>query len=195
MKKRNLMNDIILAIFLSVLISSCSSISIPKGINDKNVEKPSVNESIIVIGTKPEYAKVIIFEGVIKNGIFRQAFNEAATIADVPENGYLIAKATAGKTLAITVINDTKTSDFFSHYFICGETKTVAFDVPAGKVIYITDLEYPLESKGKNIVYIDNFTGAQKYIDSNFINLKNSLEKHNVNYIPTAKPCELLNHF
>lgn len=150
----------------------------------------SNNESVFVIGASPENYHVIFFAGDIKEGVFHKGYG-AAVLSSSADNGYLVGKSAAGKTLAITTVGlkQAKT-DMTAQWFVpCGKVKTLAFKVPEGKAIYLADIKYEAKNGQLKTDYLQDFAKARDYIDRTYPALRGKLEMAQVDFVPTTEPC------
>jgi len=183
------MNKLTLLSSLSfLLLSGCIS----KGVLEKNVKLESGDETVFVFGVQPDNFRISVFPGSVKDGEFKQNPFRTATVYSAASDGYVLGKANAGETLAITNIRfvSAKGNVLGSDFKPCEGTKALVFDVPPGKVIYITDVRYFFsQDDGLNYKYTANLEAAQQYIDSNYPNLKGRLEIWDYRQLPVSESC------
>lgn len=107
----------------------------------QNASGPAADESIIVVGIAPAEFNLGFFPGETRNGVFSVDKWAMATVMGHPENGYLVGRAAAGKTLAITAVVHRLDSIRQYGFDACGSMKTHTWQVPAGKVLYLGDFD------------------------------------------------------
>lgn len=184
------MKNNFVALTAVLLISGCASLDF--GRVGKDVLLPSSEHSIIVLGVAPSDYTVSIFPGQMKDEIFNQSLWKSAAISGAPIDGFVVAQVTSGQTLALlkTYRVDKDGSGIpFTLFEICGKEKTMVFEVPKGKIIYIGDIQYKQLEKQVQTRYGQNFESAKRYIDSHYPNLRDRLELGKVDLIPTNVPC------
>jgi len=181
------MKKIAFIIITSFLLSSCVS----KGLLKQDARLTSSDESVFVLGLSPENYSVFIFKGEIKNGRFDKNIFVSSIAYGTADNGYIVSKAPARETFAVTLISIGEKKDSISgtSYVPCRDAKTITFKAPAGKVIYLGDVEYVLEGGAVTTKYGNNFDAAEKYINDKYPHLRGKLEYQPYKLLPTTLPC------
>jgi len=75
---------------------------------EKGIPAPTQKESIFVLGVAPDNHRVMIFPGSTDTGFFAQNQWLPAAFYGGAEGGFIVGKAKAGSTLAITDVRVTK---------------------------------------------------------------------------------------
>jgi hypothetical protein len=173
-------------IFLSAsLLSGCFSMSTL----EKNATLEN-DESIFVIGMKPENFRLSVFAGDIKNGEFKTNFMRSIAVFAFPEKGYVVAKGHVGDTLAIISVTPYEKGAFLKPlYIVCSGEKMLTFKIPPGKVIYISDLLFSHSGSGFAISYSQDLGSARQYMDKNYGTLKGKLEAWPSEFVTSNKEC------
>ncbi|RXZ36284.1 hypothetical protein D9O50_07015 [Oxalobacteraceae bacterium CAVE-383] len=184
MTYKNLFISIV--VFLSTsLLSGCFSMSTL----EKNATLEN-DESIFVIGMKPENFRLSVFAGDIKNGEFKTNFMRSIAVFAFPEKGYVVAKGHAGDTLAIISVTPYEKGAFLKPLYItCSGEKMLTFKIPSGKVIYISDLLYSYSGSGIAVSYKQDFDSARQYMDKNYATLQGTLEAWPSEFATSNKEC------
>ncbi len=152
---------------------------------------PSADDAYYVIALKPNTINLDIFEGTVKDGVFSTGFKWVDHWYSSDDNGFLVVKARGGATYGVVMIALT-----FSRGSIFGQSytpnaRTMVFDVPAGKVVYITDVGFsPSTDRGRypgpGLVpsYRQNFAAAQAYMREHYPLLAGKLEQGSFRFVP-----------
>lgn len=151
----------------------------------------SNGESVFVIGVSPENYRILVFPGHInKNFVFEQSKWRSAALYAGPEEGFVVGKATTGDTLAITRIRvvDDKGSVLGADFAMC-DSRTMVFQVPAGKVIYLGDVHFENLGRRLGMRYADNFPAAREYITHRYPKLRDRLEPWKYDLLATDVSC------
>lgn len=180
---------IIILSALAMLLSACVSL----GRLDKNATLSSGQKSVFVLGVAPENFRLSIFPGSIDDGRFRQSPWRPAAIYGAAKNGYLVGEASAGETLAITLVQVVKDKDsiFGQHFVPCRNGKTMAFRIPRGRVIYLGDVQYEVAGGHLGMKYSQDIDAARKYIREYYPRLRGRLEPWKYRLLPTNAACQM----
>jgi hypothetical protein len=175
-----------LAVVLA-LVGACTSM----GRLDKEAGLESDRESVFILGVAPENYRISAFPGSVKDGRFHQNPLRPAAVFGAPEDGYVVGKAAAGDTLAITFIRRVKDKDSIlgADFAPCAENKTMTFAIPGGKVLYLGNIEYEFAGKALNVRYSQDVAAAKKYVDEHYPRLRGRLEPWKYDLLPTDAPC------
>jgi hypothetical protein len=181
---------IFLAGFLLIFCAGCAG-SIGRVDRDATVDSNS--DSYFVIGVKPEFTQVLIFKGWVTEAGFYQNPLLPATVSYPVEGGFIVGKTHAGAINALTkAILYSRKSDWGVGGMVhCKDSKSLVFVAPAGKVIYLTSLNYRWEVGGLIEEYRQEFSAAKAYMESHYPNLAQKLEigKFDLMHVTTEK-CE-----
>jgi len=169
-----------------VLLAGCTSI----GRMEANVQPPTKDEFIFVIGLAPDNYRVGIFGGTEKNGRFTQNWLPAVFYGGA-QGGYIVGKGNAKATLAITGVQVTANDKTIvgSDYQACGGAEAAVFNGAPGKVIYLGDVEFRYAGKGLDRRYSNDLEKARSYLAAAYPALAGKLEQGSYRLLPTDLAC------
>jgi hypothetical protein len=148
------------------------------------------DESIFVIGVKPKNFRISVFPGSVDDGVFTQSLLRSAVVFAFPEDGYVVAKAHAGDILALTMATPYEEGEFLRRpYGACDGRSAPTFNVPSGKIIYLTDVSYRYSGTGIATSYAKDFESARRYIDQSYGQFKGKLEEWPSELLSVNKSC------
>lgn len=175
------------ALMLVIALSSCTSM----GTLDSNVAPPDDSHTLFVIGVQPQNVRVMIFRGDVADGKFTKSGIAAATFFGAPQNGFILGETHAGSTLAVVFVSmPSGPNDISAPLFApCGEAKTIVFNSPPGKVVYVGSATYRPNGNGFLPDYHNDLGAAQKFISENYPRLAGSLESSPYDLMPTTMRC------
>ena len=183
-----------LALCLASLLGFLSACTAPtKKVNLENtVSFPNKDEAIVVIGIKSEGFVVTVSPGKVdESRMFSVNQWSQPTMVGGPVNGYMVFRATAGDRLAITGVtfNLQNGTPSGTRYAPCQGGLAFTFIVPAGKVIYLSDVNFTLKGLKTAVDYPYDFEAARRYIDANYDDLRGRLETSEYDLIPSRDRC------
>jgi hypothetical protein len=160
---------------VAFLCTSCATITIGRA--DSDASLGSGDDTYFVVGVQPETAAVSFFRGSIEGGTFRQNPLLPANFRGTPEDGYVVSRTHGGETLAITYIAvPNKGFPPMLLFVPCRDSRTLVFNAPGGKVIYLGDVSY-YGAGGRLEASIGwNFEGAKAFMASHYPKLADKLE-------------------
>lgn len=180
-------HNTLFGVVVTLILSACTSV----GRLEKGASLNTADESIIVLGVAPSNYRISLFPGERKDGVFHQNIFRPAVVYSAAEDGFIITKAKAGDTLAITNIRlvENKESIYGPDFGPCDGKKTMVFDVPAGKVLYLGSIEY--EHAGKNLLikYGHDVDAARTYFDKHYPLMLGRIEPWLFDLLPTTLKC------
>jgi hypothetical protein len=181
------MRKILCILCVLIFLGACASV----GKLDKSVALNVGSESIFVIGVAPENYIISIFPGTVKNGEFNQNVTRSPSFLGHPDGKYIVAKASAGEILALTrfAVAKDKDSNVGPRIRFCEGMETMSFEVPAGKVIYLGDINFEESGDRIKMNYTSDIASAKQYVDREFPNLKNRLESWKYQMMPVNANC------
>lgn len=182
------MRRVILISAVTLLLGACTSL----GVLDKNATLDSNQHSIFVLGVAPENYRVSVFPGSVKDGVFRQNPWLPATVYGAGDDGYLVGEASAGDTLAITIVRVVKDKDAFfqgTNFVPCHGAKTMTFSIPGGKVLYLGNVHYQFVGNLLRVDYNQDIDSAREYMDKNYPKVRGRLEPWKYQLLPTTAFC------
>lgn len=149
------------------------------------------DESLVVIGVNPSDAVgLYIFPGEIVNGQFEVSIMSNAVISGKGQDGYLVTKAKAGKTLGIV--------NFFVYgegpltgrpYKACAGHKVLTFKVPPGQLIYLGDFDYTTASGKLTAQVHEDLPKAASFVRKNYSEINGQLVQAQNQWVPINRPC------
>lgn len=181
------MKKVIFLLSMTLLLSACTSM----GRLAKDARLDSDKESVFVIGVAPENYRISVFPGSIKDGRFHQNQIRSAAVFGAPENGFVVGKASVGDTLAVTnirVVKD-KSDVLGADFTACNDAKTMVFNIPGGKVLYLGNVEYKFGNKQLTVKYRQDLDSAKKFINENYPNLRGRLQSWDYQLLQTNASC------
>lgn len=166
-----------------VILSICAIFSTTGCVSFSNLEKSATlahnsQDAIIVLGAKPRFRVAIapgeIIEGKVKIGAM-------AAINTYPEEGYIVGRVSAAMFpneyhIQLILPEGISGGAFGQAYGPCGDDQVLSFHAPAGKVIYVGDVEYSQESGRLAIKYSDDIDRARDFMKRHYPALANQLE-------------------
>lgn len=175
------------ALSLISLLGACATGEVTPG--NANL---APGETFFVLGVRPENIQVHIYPGKVQGGFFYLNEMRSAVVGGTAPDGYIVGKAKAGDVLAITEIVVLKNANnvFGKNLSPCGLAKTIVFQVPADKVIYLTDVGFRPTGDGMSPDFREDLPGARAYLESHYSPFAARLESHVYQLLPTAQPCQ-----
>jgi hypothetical protein len=170
----------------AVLLSACTSIH---RLSSTQSFDPNT-ESVVVLGLQPDNHRIQIFPGTVQGDQWHEKLG-IATFFGSAERGYVLAKAPNDTALAVSMIRvvaDEK-QILGTKYTPCGNSRTVVFQVPRGKVIYLADFYYQQAGDRLQLEYAADLARARRYVDDNFPALRGRLEQGQFSLMQTAFKC------
>ncbi|WP_041675139.1 hypothetical protein [Ramlibacter tataouinensis] len=170
---------------LVALLTGCGTGALLK----RDSRGPSPDESVVVIGVTPNF-RLHVLPGEEVSGSFSKSQWFGPVINGVAEDGYIVATVKPGRLLAITDVFATNNGGFSGRrYVACGGTRTPVFQVPAGKLLYLADIDYVPSGSKLSIRYRDRLAAAEEHIRAHYPQLKGKLEPLEYRALPTADGC------
>lgn len=150
------------------------------------------DESIVVLGVKPPGYRVQLFPVSVKEGRFTANLLDNAVVNGIPTDGYLVSKVKAGQLLGLTRIIPPKTNALTPEIFRpCGDGTGLVFEAPqAGKVGYLTDVEYVRIGNRLEVRYTEDTERAQAYLRAQFSGLPGPVQRHSIQFLNAAASCD-----
>lgn len=146
---------------------------------DKNATlDKKANEAIIILGVHPRY-RVAIGRGLITDGKIKIGNGGFATLNTFPEGGYIVDKVPAASfpdEYHIALILPEGIGGFVPMYSPCGDEKAISFAAPAGRVVYIGDINFSAADGQLEIDYSMNPGAARQFLVRQYPQLAARLE-------------------
>lgn len=170
---------------IALACAGCTSV----GRIDATAAAPSGNQTYFVFGVTPDNVRISIYPGDIENNRFAMNNWLPAAFYGAAEHGYIVGGAHEGETLAITVLQvvASQTSIGGSPYAPCGDSRTIVFKVPAGKVVYITDVNYRWMGDGLVPSFGTNLEAARTFLKEHYPLLADRLEQGTFEFMATTR--------
>lgn len=169
-----------------VLLVGCTSI----GRMEADVQPPTKDQFIFVIGLAPDNYRVGIFGGTEKNDRFTQNWLPAVFYGGA-QGGYIVGKGNPMATLAITGVQVTANDKTIvgTDYQACGGAEAAVFNGEPAKVIYLGDVEFKSSGKGLDRRYSNDLEKARSYLSTAYPALAGKLEQGSFRLLPTDVAC------
>lgn len=160
---------------------------------DRNAHVVPNGDSYIVFGLKPETVRLTISDGTVKDGTFTGRAAGALPVYGPADDGFIVFKAKPGETLAIigAQILGKSTDTNGPRFNPCEET--VAFNVPAGKVLYVASVAFGISPDasyvpGGQIVpsFYTQIGAARQFLLEHYPDLAPDLEMGKVEFLKLA---------
>jgi len=149
------------------------------------------NETVVVLGVASNQDYLGIFAGTARgDGRFQQGL-AAAKISGNANDGYIVAKAAPGQTLAITLVRRKAEPGnvLDSRFQSCGGQPVLTFEVPSGRVIYVGDVRYTPAKGWLTQEVLQNPRAAAAYIDRAYPALRGRVESWPTRMLPISTTC------
>ena len=153
---------------------------------DSNAAPPSGGDAYYVIGVAPVDVRLEIADGTVKNGALNLAFFRLVTPSYMPApGGYIVVKAVGGTSYGVL-----SAGMMFGNRSVLGDFyqpagRTLVFNVPAGKVIYVTNLVYRRIGGGSLAMdQAPNVEGARALMRQHYPQLADRLEQGRIGFLP-----------
>lgn len=176
-----------------LLFTGCAT----KQIESNYSLKKGDTETVFVMGVNSDRYKLLMWPGDVEGEAFviEDAWKNAAHY-DTAKNGYVVSSVTGNDHVGFKAVEllskDKKRSVLFQKF--CQGMKTPVFSVPAGKVVYVGDINFIFEKGFIKYSMHSNFKKAKEFINKNYPNLKGKLEKTDLQFLYSMKPCQETNN-
>lgn len=165
------------------LTAGCST-NIPR-----TAGNPEPTESILIFGVKPENARLALHPGEVIDGKFKQNWflDTQAKLHDTPQDGYVTAKVKTGQALAMTTVQMSIGGGLWGPVFsFCGNPRLLTFDVPAGKVAYVADIEFVQLGNSLKPRFSRDIEAARRHFKENHPNVTDEVVQLDPQFIPAS---------
>jgi len=152
----------------------------------KKTESVATDETVFVIGVQPSLSLTLV-QGKIQNGKF-DPINGAGGYANDPEEGYMITKVKPGEVLGLTQVHILR-GTLHPRYIACEDKKSMVFNVPKGKIIYLANIQYTENRSGVSLEYLDKYNEATEYVNREYPALRKRLVKWKYELLPVDDSC------
>lgn len=149
---------------------------------------PTSEESVVVMGVNQGY-RVMVFPGEIVDGSFKQNPWLGAVINGVAADGYIVAKVQSGQVLGLTSVTALEEGLWGKGYNACGGARVPVFQVPKGKLLYLTHVRYEPSGGKLSVRYENRIDAAAAYVRNYYPQLKSELLQVPVEALRTAGTC------
>jgi len=156
---------------------------------------PTEKQSVYVLGVVPSTNRLTVFPGNTSDGKFNRSKLLPANFYGNPQGGFIVGKAKAGQTLAVIMVRVTANeNDILGWDFKpCGNLKTLVFEAPAGKVVYLGSIQYIVNGGDLDIKYSNDLEQARRYLANAYPALESHLEQGSFELLPTSQSCSSVN--
>jgi hypothetical protein len=156
-----------------------------------NTGLPSEAETFFVLGVTPPNYRVVVRAGTVTDRGFNIADFQPVKANSAPTNGYVVWKGEKGESMAITHIirQDAHGKSVGRPFVPCDKHKTMVFESPGGKVIYLGHVKYQVDGDRLMVVYEKDFEAAKSYIDKAYPSLREQVTDGRYALLPTTEPC------
>lgn len=172
---------------LVALLTGCGTASVLRP--DAN-QQASGEESIVVFGLNRNY-RIHMFTGERLPAGFRKDFI-GTVVNGESTDGYLVAKLRPGQVLGLMSVFQKQEGDLFpSRGFTACGNRALVLEVPrAGKMYYVTDIEYSSGGNRLNVRYANRITDAAEYVRTRYPQLRGDLEQLAFEFLPALNGCD-----
>ncbi len=175
-----------LLLLLSALLGGCGTAAVLQ----KDSAGPGPDESVIVIGVKPDTFRLHLREGTYASGgVTLDRVWGSAAINGVAKDGYLVARAKAGQVLVVSDIYANYESGRGGSYGACAGNRALVFEVPKGQIAYVSDLEYEERDKKLWVRYVNRLAAAQEHVRANYPRLTQEVQALKAQTLPVHTKC------
>lgn len=181
----------ILAILLSCAMVACTSL----GRLEQGASVVSPPESVFVLGVSPEGYRVMIFQGSLaKDGSFSKSKWNNANFAGHPDEGFVVASASAGQILALTDVTVVKDKETLlgARFNPCEGKMALTFtpDPVGGKVLYLGRVHFDRDENGLRPSFsTDGLESAKQYMAQHYPKLAANLQEWKYEMRPISDSC------
>jgi hypothetical protein len=172
-----------LYILSTLMLSSLSGCITMSNLPRTEAGPTSSDETIVVLGVQPRY-RVALSKGTANGESWSLDQLSLATTNSFPENGYIVVKVpsrTGSDTYGISQILPEGIGGFVPRYVPCNGQGIITFDAPAGKVVYVGDIEYARDGDKLRYIYSSNPEQARRFVAEQYPALSTRLELHKAN--------------
>ncbi|HWA92145.1 MAG TPA: hypothetical protein VG889_19060 [Rhizomicrobium sp.] len=159
---------------LLIVLASCQHTGSPGawGYVEPSESDVSDKTGYVLIGMPSPPGLVLFYAGKVEDGHFNESIWTRATYAGMGEDGYVLFKAPAGATIAMTDIK----VDGFHRYVTQKDTKIPVFTVQPGIVLYATDILTVPTKDALQLTYSRNLEAARAYMSTHHAPLAAKLQ-------------------
>lgn len=160
----------------AVLVAGCVTTS---NLSPGDAVRVTPGESVVVIGVKKNY-RIGIQKGNVEGESWK--YDQMSVLASntFPDQGYIVQRLTPrakGENYAIAQILPEGIGGFTPRFSPCNGQDVLTFEAPAGKVIYVGDVDYLRTGDLMSFAYSRDINSAKSHIEKNFPNLASKLEQ------------------
>lgn len=152
-----------------------------------NSGPPSGTDAYYVIGVAPKDVRLSIVGGTIRDGALHLPFIQLGAPSYMSDDGgYIVVKAEGGTSYGIVSAGLMFGSQSVLGEFYQPTGRTLVFNVPAGKVIYVTNLSYSRTGGGVlGMTQAPNINDARAFMRQHYPQLADRLEQGQFGFLPT----------
>ena len=151
-----------------------------------NSAPPSGDDAYFVLGVTPENVRIDIVDGTIRNGAFNLPFIRLMTPSYMPSpGGYIVVKAKGGASYGLLTAGMMFGDQGVFGEFYQPSGGTLVFNVPVGKVIYVTNIVYHRNSGYRLMMdQAPDRQGARDFMRQHYPQLADRLEQGQFGFLP-----------
>jgi hypothetical protein len=171
------------AVVALLCLTACATEFHPqKGLVTSSDAAPTADESYLVLGVSTSQYSVIFFKGRDSNGQFIKADGQITFLRGEATDGYVVGKARAGDVVALTGVYRYAGGGLQGKPFdFCG-AQVLSLQVPAGKVIYLGELDISSTDHSIDLRHSLDDERARAYVDRAFPKIAGRLERADVKF-------------
>jgi hypothetical protein len=172
---------------LVTLLAGCGTASV---LSPDATQRTSNEESIVVFGLNSNYTIHLVPGEKLPSG-FKQSVMLGPVVNGKSTDGYLVAKVWPGQLLGlVSVFKNQEDNVFGTRAFTACGNRALVLEVPrAGRMYYVTDIEYTAIGTRLNVRYANRMTGAAEYLRTKYPQLRGELEELAFEFLPSLGGC------
>jgi len=178
------MRNILFLSFITIVVSGCATGSIGSSFQQKDG-----GESVLVFRVNPVDKNVFFYRGKEEEGVFKQNTVSRPVFSGKSKNGYVVFKASPGDTIALTQYTH-KSFGFKNTAWPCEDFETISFTVPAGEVLYMTDMTLSNKGEAFNLNLTQNIDQARAHLQKYHRNIASNLKQGEFKMLKGDRACD-----
>ncbi len=163
-----------------LLIAGCTSVGMVKPFQ----AGPTADQTIYIIGVSPESVRISVWPGSIVDHEFAKSGWRNANLYSAPVDGFVIGRAPAGRTLAITNARFVASSSSLLGLDFAPCSHASVFTPKGGQVIYLGSLNFDYEGKQIGVKETYDLQAASQFLKSHYPYIKTPLTAGHFQHMP-----------
>ncbi|MEJ0044017.1 MAG: hypothetical protein WDM81_18180 [Rhizomicrobium sp.] len=161
---------------LSACISSPEDLAAP----------PSGQDSYVVLGVAPADMNLQIVNGRLRKGVFSAGLFRLTELSYKPDDGgYVVMKVPGNADYAVvSAVSTIWRQSFLGEKYVPSGAKTLVFEAPAGKVVYVTSLQYRRGAGRLDVTPTQDLERARAYLHDHYPALAGRLTQARYAFLP-----------